>query len=206
MQNGNNWFTIPDHTSTHASWKMDRIQRERQMVLLLKQEERKKNGGHVKQMIVLNRIRQDAEGFARIVTMNSCSISPEAIWHKSQKTLQAWATAVATMRRCHFNAVLHRMTDVCPFHQLHTWLHSKKGSMIWKLRWRISIKILNGVYCIWNRWCAIVRRRCYIHIASVRGNITWWISRRDSAISVLRHKLPLTTHQGTERREHIKTC
>jgi hypothetical protein len=58
---------------------MDRIQRERQMVLLLKQEERKKNGGHVKRMIVLNRLRQDAEGFARIVTMNSCSISPEAI-------------------------------------------------------------------------------------------------------------------------------
>jgi hypothetical protein len=39
----------------------------------------KKNGGHVKRMIVLNRLRQDAEGFARIVTMNSCSISPEAI-------------------------------------------------------------------------------------------------------------------------------
>jgi hypothetical protein len=58
---------------------MDGIQRERQMVLLLKREERKKHGGHVKRMIVLNRLRQDAEGFARIVTMNSCSISPEAI-------------------------------------------------------------------------------------------------------------------------------
>jgi hypothetical protein len=58
---------------------MEGIQRERQMVLLLKQEERKKNGGHVKRMIVLNRLRQDAEGFARIVTMNSCTISPEAI-------------------------------------------------------------------------------------------------------------------------------
>jgi hypothetical protein len=58
---------------------MDRIQRERQMVLLLKREEQKKNGGHVKRMIVLNRLRQDAKGFARIVTMNFCSISPEAI-------------------------------------------------------------------------------------------------------------------------------
>ena len=58
---------------------MDGIQRERQMVLLLKQEERKKNGGHVKRMIVLNRLRQDAEGFARIDTMNSCLISPEVI-------------------------------------------------------------------------------------------------------------------------------
>ena len=54
---------------------MNRIQRERQTVLLLRRNDEKKFRGHVKLKVVLNRLRQDALDIAKSVTIISCSIS-----------------------------------------------------------------------------------------------------------------------------------
>ncbi len=55
--------------TTLASWKMEKYLRERQTVLLLRRRYQNIPGGDVKQLIVLNRLRQEVEGFARVATM-----------------------------------------------------------------------------------------------------------------------------------------
>jgi hypothetical protein len=59
---------------------MDRIQRERQTVILLKLKIKEKNpSGHVEQPVVLNKLSQVASLIAKDVTKYLCSISPQSI-------------------------------------------------------------------------------------------------------------------------------
>jgi hypothetical protein len=68
-----------NHTSTLASWQMNVIQRERLPTVLLLLRRRKKAFGHVKRLVVLNRLSQVAILFAKDVTMNLCAISQQSI-------------------------------------------------------------------------------------------------------------------------------
>jgi hypothetical protein len=58
---------------------MEKYLRDRQTVLLLHRSNQKKKGGHAKRMIVINRLRQDVVGIARVVSKYCPLIFPKLI-------------------------------------------------------------------------------------------------------------------------------